>query len=353
MEDKPRRAQSESEHMKLECQRFINDPSINLNACLNDDLKAKLLNFDIHEEDGRTLAELKALAMQTRSETEVSKQKVKELKKMSDWYDGVRAAMEELGGMKILTIEHSSGGGKKPIDSKRNETNIAPSIIVKVEMLKEYTLQIVLDSIASPLDRNSTISEGVLNQKEKLRVASAIFLGDSMIRAETENEINSAHAGLEGKMPQLDDLVELSHMLHYEGEGLRFVLREALARIRGAQLRIEELAILRKRYLAKIMKGGEEVVCSLNEGVTVMLRLTVDSPMLPGSAYIEQMVGVGGWDKDTLENMRVRINSSRRRGPIEIVEAVVNELNDITQEHPRTPSLPSRADAAAFSYGEI
>jgi DNA primase large subunit len=141
-------------------------------------------------------------------------------------------------------------------------------------------------------------------------------------------------------------------------QDLMFVLREALARIRILSARMNELALLRQKYLTKITDsaknkiqygfGGEdqEIFCSLGSQVTVVLRLTNDCPILKGSVYIQRIVGCGGWEENVLQKMKVKVNEMKMSGPVELMDALVEEIERIVEEEgvkmPKTPVLPSR-----------
>ena len=158
-------------------------------------------------------------------------------------------------------------------------------------------------------------------------------------------------------IPPLDDLVALAANLE-PVQDLRFVLRETLARIRTLSARMNELAELRKKYLTKITNpsknkvnygfGGEdqEILCSLESQVTVVLRLTADCPILKGSAYIQRIVGCGGWEDAVLQRIKTKVNEQRSNGPLDLMDLVVEEINRMVKEDgvkiPRTPTLPRR-----------
>jgi hypothetical protein len=156
-------------------------------------------------------------------------------------------------------------------------------------------------------------------------------------------------------IPALDDLVKLSLNLGPE-EDVRFVVREAMTRIRTISARVRELAMLRTKYLTKIGKsthssfgfGGEEqeIVCTLNAGVTVVLRLSPDCPILEGSVYMDQIVGIGGWDAHVLDSIRDTVTADSYMGPLALMDALVQEIERVEKEDgismPRTPKLPTK-----------
>jgi hypothetical protein len=153
-------------------------------------------------------------------------------------------------------------------------------------------------------------------------------------------------------IPSLDDLVRLSANLG-SVEDLRFLLRETMTRIRTITARVNELAILRTRYLTKIGRlhyhdysfGGQdqEIMCSLNECITAVIRLAPDCPLEEGSARLDQLVGVGGWDTEILES--IEKNIPHCKGPLQLMQVLMSEIRRLEEngvQVPQTPSMPSR-----------
>jgi hypothetical protein len=115
---------------------------------------------------------------------------------------------------------------------------------------------------------------------------------------------------------------------------------------------------LRTKYLTKITDpsknkviygfGGEdqEVLCSLESQITVVLRLTADCPILRGSTYIQRIVGCGGWDDTVLQRIKASVNEQRFCGPVDLMDALVEEIERVVKEEgitiPKTPVLPKR-----------
>jgi hypothetical protein len=92
--------------------------------------------------------------------------------------------------------------------------------------------------------------------------------------------------------------------------------------------------------------GGaeQEVVCAINEGITVALRLGVDCPLVPGSVYISELFGVGGWEEEKLIALKKVVEERRCKGPVEVMEVMVDEIRKRRNKDgwaiPLTPSLP-------------
>jgi hypothetical protein len=222
--------------------------------------------------------------------------------------------LEELSGMKIIGVDSI---GEQMVN-------------MKVMLLEEHQVMIGLKAVS----RNT------------LLVASAKFLTSANV---------SVDQSLELTIPGLDDLVQICSTLG-PVDDLRFLLREIMARIRIHKARVQELTVLRKEYLTKIGKlyhsvdsfGGrdQEIVCSLPEGVTVVLRLTPACPMVPGSVKVDQIVGIGGWDEGLIESLKVAVNVSMCRGPRDMMKVLVAEIQRLQadgMELPKTPTLPQRS----------
>jgi hypothetical protein len=148
-------------------------------------------------------------------------------------------------------------------------------------------------------------------------------------------------------------------------QALQFCIREAVGRIAVTQARAEDLSQLQELALTKIGRIGattgsackdsfggldQEVVCSFNEQLTVVLRLTPDSPMVRGSVYIDQIVGLGGWDHLVVEQLKDMINHQQFGSPVRLIRAFQSELERLQSEEglvlPGTPTLPSRQPKA-------
>jgi hypothetical protein len=172
------------------------------------------------------------------------------------------------------------------------------------------------------------------------------------------SKIMSQKPSVEITIPALDDLVAWSHSLESSSHGIRFILVETMARIRTLEARVVELSKLRERYAAQVYDveassaqgnnkyGGaeQEVVCAINEGITVALRLGSDCPLVPGSVYINEIFGVGGWDEVKLNELRDVISKSRCRGPVDVMKRLTVEIRRRSREEgwvvPATPVLP-------------
>lgn len=239
------------------------------------------------------------------------------------------------------------------------------AIVLKVQLLEQHIVEITLGNCANGriLTASNSNNSNVIGGggvKDCFRVVSAKLVTSSVL---TDTLLDQEE--LEGNptptvsitIPPLDDLVALATNLE-PVQDLRFVLRESLARVRILSARMNELAMLRTKYLTKITDpaknkvlygfGGEdqEIFCSLGSQVTVVLRLTADCPILKGSVYIQRIVGCGGWEDSVLQRIKTKVNDKRMSGPVELMDALVEEIDRVVQEDgvkmPKTPVLPSR-----------
>ena len=256
------------------------------------------------------------------AETDEVERSVRKYEEIKEWNDGMRCMIEELTGIKILSVANAEDG---------------KAILLIVQLLGTHELEIRLE--ADP------------RRPSNLRIQSAKFLTSTIVRGASIDNTSR----VELRIPDVDDLVRLCSTMG-PVEDLRFVLREAVARISAIVARVYDLTALRQKYLTKIGAlrhsehsfGGEdqEIVCSINEGVTVVLRLTPDCPIGNGSAYLDQIVGVGGWDQEILEELRERVNDVRHRSPVKLMDSLKEELTRLQElgriSLPTTPTMPVR-----------
>jgi myosin heavy subunit len=253
---------------------------------------------------------------QLESETATMRKKVEELQEMSEWYGGLCQVMEEIGGIKLLGVEQ----GQEENDH----------LVANVQLLGSHKIQVTLSSRGSAF-----------------YVESAKFITPTLIKSSEKHSESSVQMNI----PALEDLVRLAKNMGSVND-LRFLLAESMGRIRTITARVNELALLRTKFLTKIGTlqsslytfGGadQQVVCSLNEGITAVLRLSPDCPMINGSVFMDQLVGVGGWDLEILEKIKDRVNAQPCKSPVIMMEALAKELGRDSVSVPGTPSLPGR-----------
>eukprot|EP00979_Chaetoceros_neogracilis_P017064 scaffold10175_cov268-Chaetoceros_neogracile.AAC.20 len=311
-----------------------------------------------------------------KKDSQSMRMQAQDFRDMSDYYESTKGAIEVISGIKIISVTDA-----KPTEQGSNDT-VSPrkssprkqfkdqmsadkeraagagTIVLKVQLLDQHIVEIALRNCAN--GRILTSSNNSNGHQDSFRVVSATLVTSSVLTdtlLDSEEREKNPTPTVSVTIPPLDDLVSLATNLD-PMQDLMFVLREALARIRILSARMNELALLRQKYLTKITDsaknkiqygfGGEdqEIFCSLGSQVTVVLRLTNDCPILKGSVYIQRIVGCGGWEENVLQKMKVKVNEMKMSGPVELMDALVEEIERIVEEEgvkmPKTPVLPSR-----------
>lgn len=352
--------------------------------------------------DGEDVEYISVLAQGIDAEIAAMEDTASELKSSCDFYDGIRELMEELGGVKILAsasvppasqpsnaengvVATSVGDGesprKRPKSGNSNGKEVAgEGFTLTLLLLGSHILEITL-SKSPPSSSNKEedgqlyVSNAELTTRTTLPITTdgdvnnetTTSLMESMHSVSLSNQsfskIMSQKPAVEVSIPPLDDLVSWGRSLQSNtsssNHGIRFVLVETLARLRTLEARVDELSTLQDTYAAQVYDvdpssfpgggglGEQEVVCAINEGITVALRLGADCPLVPGSVYVSEMYGVGGWEEEQLQALRKVVLDRRCRGPVEVMECLVEEICRRSQGGedegwvvPATPSLP-------------
>ena len=317
---------------------------------------------------------LDAVAEAVRSEAAEASDRAAELRRSAEFYDGMRELMEELGGVKILSSRTTGGGDDG-------------GFVLSLMLLGQHVLEVALAREPLPPGKADGTKRDLRVESARLTTAATFTVPsppagggdgsgeDTAQLAETMHSVSLTNQSLARIMaqrpsvsitvPPLDDLVRWSRTLDDSSRGIRFVLVETLGRIRALDARVSELNLLRVRYAAQVYdidgpggksssSGGgspdefgaaeQEVVCAVNEGITVALRLGPDCPLVPGSVYVSEMYGVGGWSDERLDVLRDAVRERRCRGPVEVMEVLVGEIRRRSREEgwavPPTPMLP-------------
>jgi len=282
------------------------------------------------------------------AEAEETQKKLEDLKEMQSHYDGMREVLEELTSIQILSITEapttSEGGEESHKNDKESEGSPSSrSVRIHVRVLRKHEMEVILQSEAD--------KPGVLRVKAAKILTSTVVTApvDEYEKDSNSQDENGGKKVLKLTIAPLDDLVRLCAMFP-PAEELRFLMREAMARIRITESRVIELAVLYNNVLTKIGavhqpsdnfgSPEQEVVCSLNEGISIVLRLTADCPIVPGSVYIYNMVGVCGWDDESVKKIKERVSSKEFQSPWALIQEVQKEISSFTL--PKTPTLPLR-----------
>jgi hypothetical protein len=286
---------------------------------------------------------------------EIQQEKWDHLQEIKQYYDVMQQVMEELGGIKM-------------IDTREQESN--RHLILTFELYNTYRVQIDLEPLprrkefrvfnAQWLSTEEKSSSGggrarvlVYADQQSDDHGVALALVEDVSNRKKTNRNPQEPISL--VIPPLDDLVQIAKMTVSPGEDVQFLLREALYRVRVLQERVNELDSMRRRVLTKAMgDSGDQVVCSFNEGILVCLRLQ------ERHILVEQVVGVGGWDLQVLEQLQKQLQNfvnnapPHRHGghstpvvtPTSLVNKIQSQLEAWKQEgtiaFPKTPRMPHK-----------
>lgn len=376
-----RKAELEARLRRLKTQRALVDADVVHNRRVVAELRGRNSSgsgtgtgYEMHDadadaemdEDMDDIEDPAAYIEQIEERTAATLRAAAEMRDAADWYDGMREAIEELGGMRILGIDQVQNDAANTRTNAAAGTASPSAIVVKFELLDEHHLEVELSSEIVAGRRAAGRKFG--GAGEVLRVASAKITSSTTVTSSRpassavggeEGGASAAAAGVvEVRIRQPTDLVELAANLA-PVDDLRFLVRETQARIRAAMLRSEELAVLRGSYLTRIGPAPrdaeeQEVVCSLSQGITVVLRLCGDCPLTEGSVYIGNIVGVGGWKQSDLDGVKKAVSKKAFASPVTLMDSLKQEImrvtthgmrgeeEDTTIELPKTPVLPTR-----------
>lgn len=274
--------------------------------------------------------------------------KLAKLTEISSFYENLRLLMEELGGIRILSV----------VQQPDNSSNCCISMLLTVQLLHKYNVEIALQMTGNK-NKDFVIQSAQFVSSVNGNNDAVVVTGPA-INEDDEDEEGSV---VQLRIPELDDLVQLaaaSAATMSAGENLRFVLRESLARAYMVEERVMELTVLQQMpgVVTKIgtFSNGtqdQEVVCSLNAAqMTTVLRLTPDCPLMDGSVYMDQLVGLGGWDAAVVNRIQETVNATKYRSPVAIVHALTDEILRLQDEEgmqlPLTPKMPVRGGGHAW-----
>mmetsp|Transcript_56041 Transcript_56041/g.114370 ORF Transcript_56041/g.114370 Transcript_56041/m.114370 type:complete len:512 (+) Transcript_56041:144-1679(+) len=258
--------------------------------------------------------------------------KIKELKEMKDFYDSLRDVVEELGGVKILDAREDS-------DTKHLFLALAFYENHRVEVELEVYCNTLLKLVSAKWLSSPVVTSVLLPISSDSGEPSSASASASSTSGSTDanQEIFSL------PLDPLDDLVQTAKSSMGPPHDLRFVIRETCARIRIVQARADDLAVLRRRVLTKVV-GNDQVVCSFNEGIVVVMRL------YDQWVKVEQIVGISGWDQSLTDKIHAVVSKREESWtPNKVVDLVKKEIERLIAEDgfelPKTPVLPMRRKA--------
>ena len=261
------------------------------------------------------------------SETaEEAQRKLQELVEMKDFYDSLRQVLEELGGVKIVAVDEVAQG---------NSTT--PRLSLSLLFYDHYPVNITLQ----------------VYRKVLLKLVDAHWNCTN----EEPPVVQAATKDYSLPLEPLQDLVHTAISTLGPPHDLRFIVRETLARIRLSQVRVEQLSELRHRYIMKLY--GNQVTCSLNEGIIIVLRL------YEKYVKLDNLVGINGWDHTAIEELRTNVQRrleteyaqddasialfGSKVTPLVVVELVQEEIRRASS-NPRTPRMPVRGNGVKSGF---
>ena len=271
----------------------------------------KMKSISVHREELALLQEEESKITQEGKDPSEFQKKIKELKEMKEFYDSLRQVMEELGGVKILDAR---------------EDKESHHLFLTLALYEQHQVEVELE----------------IYRKTLLKLVNAKWTTNPVVTSMPLELYNNESGQDQFSLPidPLDDLVQTAKTSMGPPHDLRFIVREACARIRVLQNRVEDIAVLRRRVLTKVV-GNDQVVCSLNEGIVIVMRL------YDQWVKVEQIVGVSGWDQSTTDKIHEAVSKREESWtPSKVVDLVQKEMEELKDKDglvlPKTPVLPMR-----------
>lgn len=239
------------------------------------------------------------------------RQKIQELSEMKEFYDSLRQVLEELGGVKIEQVTE---------DSESQHLHLS------VLLYEKYRVEIEME----------------VYRNQFLKLVDAKWASSPVVSSSGFEEEDLESFSL--SMNPLDDLVQVAKTSMGPPHDVRFIIRESCARIQIMQTRIEDLAVLRRQVLTKVI-GNDQIACSLNEGIVIVMRL------YDQWVQVEQIVGVNGWDETVIQKIQsILPDREESTKPSLVVDLVKNEIKRMQEQEglvlPETPVFPKRTNEA-------
>lgn len=271
----------------------------------------KMRSISVHREELALLQEEESKIKQEGKDPSEFQKKIKELKEMKEFYDSLRQVMEELGGVKILDAR---------------EDKESHHLFLTLALYEQHQVEVELE----------------IYRKTLLKLVNAKWTTNPIVTSMPLSLSGDENGQDQFSLPvdPLDDLVQTAKTSMGPPHDLRFIVREACARIRVLQNRVEDIAVLRRRVLTKVV-GNDQVVCSLNEGIVIVMRL------YDQWVKVEQIVGVSGWDQSTTDKIHEAVSKREESWtPSKVVDLVQKEMEELKAKDglvlPKTPVLPMR-----------
>jgi hypothetical protein len=291
----------------------------------------------------------------------VAKDNLDKVKESHDFYLSLRHLLETLSGIRFKNFANKSS----------DDMDDDNGVMITVQLLDKYDVEIALE-----FPRGS-IANSTIFKRDACVIQSAIIISDNAVvtsgaavgSQDTASIPDSEAMVMQLRIPDFDDIVQFANT-YSAGENIRTLLRELLARMAMIEERVKELTKLQQEKgvvlsigplcttsaktnnndhgsTCTAMMRDQEVVCSLNHPpMTTVLRLTGNCPLMDGSIYIDQLIGLGGWDQQIVQQIQDTISTRQYQTPIQIVSAIQTEVQRLQDEEqfivPSTPRMPLR-----------
>lgn len=301
-------ADAEAEREKLEALQYRKRQLQEEHARLVRKKEERIQSISQHREELAILKEEESNLMKSGKDPSEFRKKISELKAMKEFYDSLREVMEELGGVKILQAKE---------DDKSHH------LFLKLALYEKHQVGVELE----------------VYRKTMLKLVNAKWITTPAVTS-LPIPLSDGENVEPFTLPvdSLEDLVQTAKTSMGPPHDLRFIIREACARLRNLQNRVDDIAILRRCFLTKVV-GNDQVVCSLNEGIVIVMRL------YDQWVKVEQIVGVSGWDQSTTDKIHEAVSKKEESWtPSKVVELVQAQVEQLKSQDglPRTPKLPIR-----------
>jgi hypothetical protein len=341
----------DADHYKSQVQALVSSSTTNSNQ-ENDSSRGLISDLkvgDFLNMPGDRLRELKIQNCDM-------KEKLQKFVEIKHFYTNLRLLLENLSGICFVNIASNS--------PTRNSANKDDSgVTLTVQLLQKYDVEISMEYTVG--SRSNNPKNNCIIHSATIVSNNAVVSGPRLLTSDSSRMTDSDPTIVQLRIPNFDDIVTFANT-YAPGESIR--VREVLARISMIEARVHELTELQSEngIVATIgplsisvpkksgteqsigaMMHDQEVVCSLNHPpMTTVLRLTGNCPLTDGSIYIDQLIGLGGWDTQMVERIHDTISQMKYRTPMEIIVALQKEVQRLQDEEqfevPSTPRIPAR-----------
>jgi hypothetical protein len=341
------------DHYKSQVDALVSSSTNNGNQ-ENDSLRGLISDMKVGDIRNMPGDRLRELNIQNNDMNE----KLQKFVEIKHFYTNLRQLLENLSGIRFLNIASNA-----PVSN--SATKDESGVTMTVQLLEKFDVEIALEYTVGSSSNNT--KNNCIIHSATIVSDNAVIFGPRLSMSESSRMTDSDPSIVQLRIPNFDDIVTFANT-YAPGESLRVLLREVLARISMIEARVHELTVLQSEngivatigplciYSTKTtgsekgigtMMHDQEVVCSLNHPpMTTVLRLTGNCPLMDGSIYIDQLIGLGGWDTQMVERIHDTISEMKYRTPMQIIAALQKEVQRLQDEEqfvvPSTPRIPAR-----------